>query len=67
MFSLMLSLSYPTQGDSGGPLTCQATDGTYYQAGVVSYGEGCGQENIPGVYTQVSYVYEWIRQTIQEN
>ncbi|KAI8521868.1 hypothetical protein Bbelb_016220 [Branchiostoma belcheri] len=55
------------QGDSGGPLTCQAPDGTYYQAGVVSYGEGCGQEDIPGVYTEVSSVYEWIHECFKHS
>ncbi|KOC59197.1 Trypsin-1 [Habropoda laboriosa] len=45
------------QGDSGGPLF---VDG--HLAGVVSWGRGCGTPNFPGVYTDVSYFRQWIRQ-----
>ncbi len=42
-------------GDSGGPLT---TNGS--QAGVVSWGSGCGQTGYPGVYARVSTYKPWI-------
>jgi len=45
------------QGDSGGPLTCDA--GTTLH-GIVSWGNGCGLEGYPGVYTQVSYFKQFI-------
>ena len=41
------------QGDSGGPAIARRPDGTPVLAGIVSYGEGCGQPLFPTVYTKV--------------
>lgn len=51
------------RADSGGPLTCK-TDGKFYIHGIVSWGEGCGQPNRPGVYTNVKDYLKWIEHTI---
>ncbi|KAM8939552.1 hepatocyte growth factor activator serine protease [Pelodytes ibericus] len=51
------------QGDSGGALACQM-DKTYYLYGIISWGDGCGKLNKPGVYTRVSNYVDWIKSKI---
>ncbi|KAL5275553.1 hypothetical protein ACFFRR_001432 [Megaselia abdita] len=46
------------QGDSGGPLVF---NNTLY--GIVSWGEGCGVQGFPGIYTDVLYFQNWINAT----
>lgn len=46
------------QGDSGGPLMV-SNGGRYVQAGIVSFGEGCGRPNKYGVYTNVAAIHSW--------
>jgi len=58
------------QGDSGGPLwtNVEAKDGIRAtQIGVVSRGKDCGVFQKPGIYTRVSKIYDWLKQTIEEN
>jgi len=43
------------QGDSGGPLAVGNT-----LVGIVSWGYACASEGLPGVYTDVPAVREWI-------
>jgi secreted trypsin-like serine protease len=42
------------QGDSGGPLFFKAAGPGYLQAGITSWGIGCGATGFPGVYTRLS-------------
>ncbi|CAL4074479.1 unnamed protein product, partial [Meganyctiphanes norvegica] len=48
------------KGDGGSPLVCQNSAGAYELAGLVSWGIGCGQKGIPGVYVDVHHYLSWI-------
>lgn len=48
------------KGDSGGPLVCFDSNNVAYVWGIVSWGENCGEEGHPGVYTKVADYFEWI-------
>merc|ERR1711874_46945 len=54
------------QGDSGGPLVFQDGGSNYDLIGVVSWGNGCGLQNFPGVYTRVSKYLDWIKTNTQD-
>ncbi|XP_028135685.1 uncharacterized protein LOC114330529 isoform X2 [Diabrotica virgifera virgifera] len=52
------------KGDGGGPMVCER-GGTWQVVGLVSWGIGCGQTGVPGVYVKVGYYLDWIRQITQ--
>lgn len=56
------------EGDGGSPLVCHkpGDPSKYYQAGVVSWGIGCGQDGVPGVYADVSKAVPWINTMLSE-
>ncbi len=55
------------QGDSGGPLMVRSGS-EYLLTGVVSYGDGCAQDGVPGVYAQLNSgaLRSWVDQQVQE-
>eukprot|EP00090_Calanus_glacialis_P025319 TRINITY_DN39539_c0_g1_i1.p1 TRINITY_DN39539_c0_g1~~TRINITY_DN39539_c0_g1_i1.p1 ORF type:complete len:254 (-),score=58.72 TRINITY_DN39539_c0_g1_i1:34-705(-) len=50
------------KGDGGSPLTCRQDGGPWVQTGIVSWGIGCGENNIPAVYANVAGASCWIDQ-----
>lgn len=48
-------------GDSGGGLIHKSVI-----VGVVSFGEGCAREGVPGVYSKVSMVVDWIKEVMEK-
>jgi len=49
-------------GDGGSPLFCPLENdpNRYEQAGIVSFGIRCGQENVPGIFTNVALFRDYI-------
>ena len=61
------------QGDSGGPLVVPLADGSFVQAGVVSWGlaagpnKTCDETALFSAYTRVSNYLGWLEQTVGAN
>ncbi|XP_077290846.1 phenoloxidase-activating factor 2-like isoform X2 [Arctopsyche grandis] len=57
------------KGDGGSPLICPmiGKPDRYIQSGIVSWGIGCGDTGIPGVYAHVGAVRNWIDQQMIVN
>lgn len=51
-------------GDSGGPLM-RERGGYWFVEGLVSFGNACGLEGWPGIYTRVSSYGDWIRSNMR--
>lgn len=49
--------------DGGSPLVCSNGE-SYFLYGLVSWGLGCGERGIPGVYTNVPHLLRWIKSVI---
>uniref|UniRef100_A0A8C2SCR6 Coagulation factor XI n=1 Tax=Capra hircus TaxID=9925 RepID=A0A8C2SCR6_CAPHI len=52
------------KGDSGGPLSCKHNE-VWHLVGITSWGEGCGQRERPGIYTNVIEYVDWILEKTQ--
>lgn len=50
-------------GDGGAPLVCEGSNGVFAVVGLVAWGLGCAQDNIPGVYVNVANYVNFIKQT----
>ena len=55
---------FSLQGDSGGPLQIKADEGYWFLAGIISWGIGCAEPNMPGVCTRISKFKDWVVQQI---
>jgi len=53
------------RGDGGSALVCKNTGGPWYQAGIVSWGIGCGESSTPAVYANVAKASCWIDEEVK--
>ncbi|CAO2611645.1 Tissue-type plasminogen activator [Lemmus lemmus] len=51
--------------DSGGPLVCMINKHMTL-VGIISWGIGCGQKDVPGIYTKVTNYIDWIQDNMKQ-
>ncbi|XP_015172523.1 PREDICTED: transmembrane protease serine 9-like [Polistes dominula] len=49
------------QGDSGGPIFIEKTNTKYEIIGIVSWGLGCANKGVPGIYVKITDYLNWIK------
>lgn len=54
------------QGDGGAPLACPIGDNRHKLTGLVAWGIGCGQKDVPAVYTNVPKYRQWVDNKMAE-
>ena len=47
-------------GDGGAPLVCQSKSGHWHVVGLVAWGIGCANPDVPGVYVNVYHYLDFI-------
>lgn len=52
-------------GDSGGPIHQWMGD-HWIQVGIVSFGKRCAEPENPGIYTRLSFYYDWLESYANE-
>ncbi|XP_068109019.1 hepatocyte growth factor-like protein isoform X2 [Hyperolius riggenbachi] len=52
------------EGDYGGPLACETHD-CWVLEGVIIPGRGCGNANVPAVFTRLSVYVDWINKVMK--
>lgn len=57
------------KGDGGSPLVCPigGKGDRYFQAGIVAWGIGCGENEVPGVYVNLPLFRDWIDEQVKAN
>ncbi|XP_072341536.1 serine protease 27-like [Scyliorhinus torazame] len=50
-------------GDSGGPLVTHY-NGLWVQFGIVSFAKGCGNPELPAIYTDVAFFQSWLKKLV---
>ena len=65
IFTFFIKGKDTCKGDSGGPLVILTISGTYYLAGIVSYGSKNCATGVPAMYTRVSGFVDWITDNLE--
>ncbi|KAG6462285.1 phenoloxidase-activating factor 2 [Manduca sexta] len=54
------------QGDGGAPLACPIGNNRYKLSGLVAWGIGCGQKDVPAVYVNVPAFRHWVDENMNK-